>query len=373
MDFDNECCYTLKERALIDPLASAIYAQAAKNLLNTVYGAPCSKTLKEEIKMQTYIKGDIVLLKHLYPREEDDLRGTDIEKLYKQKRGKLGLIVQTGLNYIDIVFDSDKFISRIPYRYIQRVYRNLDAKCRLGIAPGDVIKLNEFAVTVDYITIRPVYFYDILACYKIAVFFNDGTANDILSIPFTQVTNGPRETETYRDRPSIEDAFGIDAKDLLNSYYGIGIDLANNKKQGECVCSKQNHMSYGLRAAGLYIDEFNASKEDIKKYIEMNAKKTDFYIDVFGTSKEDTKMNTKKAVETNPAYYPIKNVIFNPPATIVFWKDGSKTVVKAQGETFDPEKGLAMAISRHYLCDICNLTRFDGVFKKYLTKETKEK
>lgn len=41
----------------------------------------------------------------------------------------------------------------------------------------------------------------------------------------------------------------------------------------------------------------------------------------------------------------IKDVIFNDPATIVFWMDGTKTVVKCQeGDTFDPEKGLAMAI-----------------------------
>ena len=46
----------------------------------------------------------------------------------------------------------------------------------------------------------------------------------------------------------------------------------------------------------------------------------------------------------------IKDVIFNDPATIVFWIDGSKTVVKCQkGETFDPEKGLAMAISKKVL------------------------
>lgn len=46
----------------------------------------------------------------------------------------------------------------------------------------------------------------------------------------------------------------------------------------------------------------------------------------------------------------IKDVIFNNPATIVFWVDGSKTVVKCQpGETFDPEKGLAMAISKKVL------------------------
>lgn len=43
----------------------------------------------------------------------------------------------------------------------------------------------------------------------------------------------------------------------------------------------------------------------------------------------------------------IKDVIFNDPATIVFWDDGTKTVVKAQGDDiFDPEKGLAMAITK---------------------------
>lgn len=42
----------------------------------------------------------------------------------------------------------------------------------------------------------------------------------------------------------------------------------------------------------------------------------------------------------------IKRVIFNPPATIVLWKDGSKTVVKVHNEEFDKEKGLAMAILR---------------------------
>lgn len=39
----------------------------------------------------------------------------------------------------------------------------------------------------------------------------------------------------------------------------------------------------------------------------------------------------------------IKDVIFNDPATIVFWDDGTKTVVKSKGEPFDKEKGLAMA------------------------------
>lgn len=44
-------------------------------------------------------------------------------------------------------------------------------------------------------------------------------------------------------------------------------------------------------------------------------------------------------------YYNIKKVIYHDPATIILWRDGSKTVVKcAKGEKYDPEKGLAMAL-----------------------------
>lgn len=51
---------------------------------------------------------------------------------------------------------------------------------------------------------------------------------------------------------------------------------------------------------------------------------------------------------TNPYYRPeIKEVIFNDPATIIFWTDDTKTVVKCQeGDIFDPEKGLTMAIAK---------------------------
>lgn len=45
----------------------------------------------------------------------------------------------------------------------------------------------------------------------------------------------------------------------------------------------------------------------------------------------------------------IKKIIFNDPATIILWSDGTKTVVKAHNEPFDPEKGLAMAISNRFL------------------------
>lgn len=46
----------------------------------------------------------------------------------------------------------------------------------------------------------------------------------------------------------------------------------------------------------------------------------------------------------------IKDVRFSPPATIVFWSDNTKTVVKAQnGEPFDAEKGLMACIMKRGL------------------------
>lgn len=62
----------------------------------------------------------------------------------------------------------------------------------------------------------------------------------------------------------------------------------------------------------------------------------------------------------------IKKVIFNNPATIVYWSDGTKTVVKCgDNDTFDPEKGLAMAISKK---SFNNTGCYYNVFKKWLPK-----
>lgn len=75
------------------------------------------------------------------------------------------------------------------------------------------------------------------------------------------------------------------------------------------------------------------------------------------------KLNT-----TNTTKLPeIKDVIFNEPATIILWADGTKTVVKCQeGEGYDPEKGMAMAISKKALG---NKGNYCEVFKKWLPEE----
>ena len=62
----------------------------------------------------------------------------------------------------------------------------------------------------------------------------------------------------------------------------------------------------------------------------------------------------------------IKYVIYNDPATIVFWEDETKTVVKCKNEKFDPEKGLAMAFSKKMLG---NKGNYYNIFKKWLPEE----
>jgi hypothetical protein len=82
----------------------------------------------------------------------------------------------------------------------------------------------------------------------------------------------------------------------------------------------------------------------------------------------------------------IKKVIFNPPATIVLWGDGTKTVVKCQEDDpydkwwseklgrpslyYDPEKGLAMCIAKKALG---NKGNYYNEFKKWLEDNGNDK
>ena len=66
----------------------------------------------------------------------------------------------------------------------------------------------------------------------------------------------------------------------------------------------------------------------------------------------------------------IEKVIFNDPATIVFWSDKTKTVVKTHnGEKFDPEKGLAMAMAKRAFG---NQGNYFNHIKKWVDKYNEE-
>ena len=74
----------------------------------------------------------------------------------------------------------------------------------------------------------------------------------------------------------------------------------------------------------------------------------------------ETKQSTNRRVK-------IRDVIFSNPATVVFWSDGTKTVVKTQGgEKYDKEKGLAMAIIKKITGNAGN---YYNIFKEWCGDE----
>lgn len=68
---------------------------------------------------------------------------------------------------------------------------------------------------------------------------------------------------------------------------------------------------------------------------------------------------------TDTNFIKIKDVkFFNNKTTVVWWEDGSKTVVVCQdGDTFDKEKGLAMAITKRVYGDKGN---YNNIFREWI-------
>lgn len=85
---------------------------------------------------------------------------------------------------------------------------------------------------------------------------------------------------------------------------------------------------------------------------------------------------TYKSKDHNPPYKPtslpeIKKVIFNKPATIVFWADGTKTVVKCHGDDkYSKDAGLAWCIAKKATG---NSEEFIDIFEKWIPKNDDKK
>jgi len=74
--------------------------------------------------------------------------------------------------------------------------------------------------------------------------------------------------------------------------------------------------------------------------------------------------NNTVGVSTIPSNVMYEKIIFNKPATIVIWKDGTKTVVKCQkNDVYDPEKGMALCFMKKALGNHGN---FNDILKSAL-------
>lgn len=70
------------------------------------------------------------------------------------------------------------------------------------------------------------------------------------------------------------------------------------------------------------------------------------------------------------SYPEIERVIFNNPVTIVIWKDGTKTIVRAQdGDKYDKEKGLALCVMKKVFG---NKSKFNDILHEWVDTDDKE-
>ena len=86
-----------------------------------------------------------------------------------------------------------------------------------------------------------------------------------------------------------------------------------------------------------------------------------------GTSASTLNFTLNYSPYSKPVPLSIKKVIFNDPCTIILWSDNTKTIVKCgENEKYDPEKGMAMAISKKFLG---NKGNYYETFKKWLPED----
>lgn len=147
----------------------------------------------------------------------------------------------------------------------------------------------------------------------------------------------------------------MDAVDLIKNVMG-SIDDAINKSNAlnldipSLYPKSMLNSVYG--ATGGYVHSVDTDSIDFVKYSKMDVKMTELL---------NKRFNSSKPIPS------IEKVIFNDPATIIFWKDGTKTIVKAQdGDVFDEEKGLAMAICKKIFG---NKGNYCNELKKWLPDE----
>ena len=313
-EFEEQCYF---EDGKVDILASDALIEHGNPEIKMYYDY--EKYEKEKIMENKIRRGDYVELADSLGEFHSNI----ISKLYDQHRGRIGLVrfVKYVPGYVgkiaEVIFSGVPYISEVPTKYLKRMGERLPY-------PGKNMKFPEPGMKV--------------------VSFGTSCigANFVHDVIFEKKNDGFEES--YSVGRSI---FRLEPEDVI---------------------------TYGHSEVKLYYNCGYASPYVYHDDITTNFKRG--LADLIKSSQNSLKgESTMKNTNNKPTpSNPIEQVIFNGPATIVYWKDGCKTVVKCQeGAMNDHEKGLAMAVARHYFCDILGMSRYDGIFKKYLPKKTKEK
>lgn len=149
------------------------------------------------------------------------------------------------------------------------------------------------------------------------------------------VTISANECELYRN--------------TLQGFYDIKFLVSSNRNApiGKKLLAVLDDIANGV-AKSAYFTVYDYYRDQTRKYVMIGA--PDITIGVSEIILKATCTETLANYAPYSYNRPIPNIvqiIFNNPATIVYWSDDTKTVVKAcDKDTFDKEVGLAMAIAK---------------------------
>lgn len=165
-----------------------------------------------------------------------------------------------------------------------------------------------------------------------------------------------------------DNSISIDANGVLDEYDQkvAKLETVKNKfKPGDTVMYIGNIHDCLRGKIGVVKDvRLNSMDDDVIVVVKYEDEKCiRFFFD-----KELKVIDLKKQIKSD---FSIKKVIFNEPATIVFWDDGTKTVVKcSKRDAYDYEKGIAMAVAKKVLG---NTNDYYKKIKNFLPKKDEQK
>ena len=147
----------------------------------------------------------------------------------------------------------------------------------------------------------------------------------------------------------------------MNSVYGVGSDNASMcKREMYDDCLPRRSGRYPWKTDGFLHLEDQAIRQELEDDIKCHMQ------NVYGIKNPKVTIDDHEVtINVHDGDYYITNVIFNNPATIVFWSDGTKTVIKCcEDDIFDEEKGLAMAVLKKLSGN--NSERFHKGLKRWI-------
>lgn len=345
-EFEEQCYF---EDGKVDILASDALIEHGNPEIKMYYDY--EKYEKEKIMENEIKRGDYVVL----AGSGNEYMPSIVSKLYDQHRDRIGLVrfVKYAPGYVgkiaEVIFSGVPYISEVPTKCLKRIGERLPYPGKNPKYPAPGMKVVSFGTGIG-----AEFVHDVIFEKK-----NDGF-EESYSVGGSTFRLEPEDVITY-GHPEVKLYYdcGYYLQHVFHDY--IDTDIASARTLADLIRYDQNLLKGESTMKNNIKDTiYNASVRPGR----MTAAAKILLNSIYGA-------HSYGASDDSPN--PIQKVIFNAPATIVFWKDGSKTVVKAQGDEYDPEKGLAMAVARHYFCDILGMSRYDGIFKKYLPKETKEK